>query len=297
MKHKTGNIKRIIFFSAVLFFALFARASASSRVYFEAPKEVSFGSEFSVKIFIDSEEKVNAYLFEVGYPVGLEFSGYDANGSIVDIWQQLPKAGSGKISFGGGSVRSFFGGKGKIVELGFRARKDGRTRFDFTKAEFFLADGKGTMVLPQTESATVAVLKPGELPAETAIETSLSADKTPPEILEIALFADPFDKNRKLLGFLAKDDISGIKETKIRVRSGIFWNDWVSAGSPIGMPAGVWAIDFVAADNNGNVAEKIIYDWQAFAVFLAKYLLGIVALIFATFGVRKIIKNRKKVLL
>ena len=187
----------------------------------------------------------------------------DNSRSIIDVWQGQPAvSGNGSVSFRGGSLSPWSGNGGNIITVHFRAIKEGEAPLIFGNSSFYLANGKGTKVIPQTASATLKIVAvPTTSTPQTYYEETV--DDSPPLIKHLSLIPDPFNNNQELLSFLVSDPGSGVKETLVRTRSLLFWSDWVPAQNPTAVPLSVWAVGFKAIDNKGNASEKTIYNFSA----------------------------------
>lgn len=250
-----------------LFFTRSAFAMPLSRIYFEAPSStVAENSEFVVRLFADTSQPVNAYEFTVSYPNNLlDLEAFDNSHSLINVWQTLPAVvGGSRIIFDGGSFTPFLGTHGELLAIKFRARALGIARFDINSAGFYLADGKGTAVTPQAEGTEITVV-PSSVSQPALQGPSLHGNPIPPEIDYLAFIPDPFNSGQKFVGFRVADAGSGVKGAFVRTRSWIFWSDFSSAQNPVALPTNVWAANLKVIDNQGNVSEKTVYDWNAFA--------------------------------
>jgi len=259
---------------------ILARA-ASPLLYFSGPAgDVAHGSEFPVKILLDSDRALNAYSISLSYTTEyLEVVNINNGRSVIDIWQNQPLAKDGKIELNGGSISPFQGQGGELLTVNFRAIKEGAAELSFATPAFYLADGKGTRIAPAVQNFKLSI-KEGAAP----LVSRLGSDKAPPEIKFLSLVQDPFNPKQKFLGFFAVDPDSGVKETAVRYRSYFFWSGWQPAQNPTAVPVSAWAVDFTATDNGGNVAERILYDWPALGRSLAEMLFIIIAAIVAAPG-------------
>ena len=277
--------------------AFFGRARAISiRIYFNAPEEVAIGQEFPVKLLVDSDQPLNAYAIGFSYPTeNLSLVGFDNSKSIIDIWQDQPTAHkSGSVNFSGGSISPWRGVGGNLISVRFRAIKDGTAALRFGNSSFYLANGKGTKVIPQSANLELGVLAAGAAPAP--IYEEAAPDSTPPTIKYLSLIPDPFNSRQKLLSFMVSDAESGIKETLIRTRSFLFWNDWVPARNPMAIPLSVCSVGFKTIDNKDNVSEKTLYNSSALLqpAALAIATLFIISLLIIGFTVLRIKRRQPR---
>ncbi len=277
--HTKPKGKTNFVFLTLFFYFLFSGIvlAASPFLYFSSPTgDIAPGSEFPVRVLIDSDEPLNAYSVSFSYPVDeLQVVGFNKSRSIIDVWQGQPTAKGGRVEFRGGSLSSFRGEGGELLTVSFKALKEGMAELNFTNPAFYLADGKGTKVTP--------TIKEGAAPLTQA--PSSGADKTSPEIRFLSLVQDPFNLKQKLLSFDVRDTNSGVKETATRHRSYFSWSDWEPVQNPGGpVPASAWTVDFRATDNAGNVLERRLYDWPALVRSIAEILFAIIVAAVAAIG-------------
>lgn len=270
-------------------------ATAPAALYFTVPASpVPSGGTFSVAVMVDASQPLNAYAVLVGYAGSgrVTFLGANNAHSIISVWQNLPAAApaagaaAGVISFGGGSLTPFEGKGGELMTLNFAADTTGTVTFSFGLSYVYLANGKGTKVVPQTAQAAVIISAPleggvtgivGAPP--TAAGLGNASDTTPPEIAYLAIVADPSVAGQKLLAFRVTDAGSGVRETDMRTRTWGSWSAWQPVQNPAPLAAGVWEVDFRVVDNAGNVSERALYDRAALAWSLAFPAAALVAVI------------------
>ncbi|MDP2598342.1 MAG: cohesin domain-containing protein [Candidatus Liptonbacteria bacterium] len=274
----------VILFSTFYILHSYVAHAVSASVYFSAPEPApALGGEFAVRVLVDSDQPVNAYVVRLNYDPGkLELLGSDNSRSIIDIAQGVPEISAvGSVSFKGGSSRPFEGTAGELLALRFRARENGLTELRFADAAFYLANGKGTKIIPTAPGAELSV--GGEPQAIIPGQTSKSGDVTPPEIIFLALVKDPLNSDQKLLSFSVRDSGSGVRDIRYRSRSFILSSSLAPAINPVALTNDVWAVSLEIEDNAGNRAEKTVYDWPAFFkgpfTILASFLLVIFAII------------------
>ena len=271
-------------FSGIMVFA------APPSLYFEAPSpNIAPGSEFPLRVFIDSSSSLNAYSLNLNYSSDLlELIGFDNSRSIINLWQSQPVVSrGGSVKIIGGSLEPFQGRGGEIVTINFKAIAEGTATLNFGESEVYLANGKGTKVVPQVQNLKISLQSGG-----TKIEKTREADSAPPEIKILALTGDPFRPERKFLGFLVHDVGSGVKETMVRSRRWLSWSDWQPAINPTAFIKSVWSIDFRVVDNSGNASEKTIYDWGAFLLYFLPFGAGLLILVL-TVAIKIVKKERK----
>ncbi len=254
----------IILISALTFFVSSHFADASStKVYFSAPESAAVGSEISVKALIDSDSPLNGYSLGISFPADkIKIVSFDDSRSIISVWQTRPAfSESGAIALAGVSITPFSGGGGEIIIARFQVLKEGKIELSFINPLVYVNDGKGTEYTPIVEPAPIVLTKST---SEYLASESGVTDKTPPEIKELSLSADPLNPEQKLVGFLVKDAGSGVKEIRGRLKNWFLWTDWQEITNPAAVGKNVWAVEISASDNKGNVALVAAYDWKAF---------------------------------
>lgn len=250
----------------VLCLTLARNVVASQSIYFSLPSgTIAVGTEFPVKILVDSDQPLNAYAVAFSYSgESLTLLSFDNSRSIIDIWQGQPLASeAGGVTLHGGSLTAWSGNGGNIITVLFRAAKEGPVTMQFGNSSAYLANGKGTKIIPQSADLKFAIAAAGAASSSLPLYEEAS-EMTPPLIKYLSLIQDPFNSDQKLLSFMVSDPESGIKGTFVRTRSFLFWGDWKSAQNPTAIPLSVWAIGFRAVDNRSNVAEKTLYNPSAF---------------------------------
>lgn len=254
-----------------------AAPPAPASLYFGVPASaVPAGGTFSITVMVDATQPLNAYAFAVAYggTANIRFIGPNDAHSIVNVWQNLPigtsdGSGGGTVTFSGGSLAPFKGSGGELMTLNFAAVAPGTAVFSFGLSHVYLANGKGTPIVPQAAQAEVKIGPPeaggvtGIVGAPTSTAPGNTTDSLPPAIRYLEFVQGPASADQELLAFQVADTASGIRETDLRYWLGFSWSDWRTAENPVLLPAGVWAVDFRAIDNAGNVAEETAYNWSA----------------------------------
>lgn len=259
-------------------------------MYISGPKEIlGIGAEFAVKIFIETENPLNAYEGIVKFdPSLLEVLVTSDASSIIDVMRDQPTIfEDGRVAFSGASLKPFSGAEGLLLTINFRVLKEGINEVKLQDAFVYLANGKGTKIRLNEVSLNFEFQKGVAVQKEATI-----VDEAPPTVLNLSLTEDPINENQKLLGFVVKDNSAGVKQTYVQYMRWLTWSDEKIAENPTALPKNAWAVKFKAMDNTGNIIEKIIYDWEAFVYYdLLILVLGSVA-----FGiVINRIRRRKRV--
>lgn len=262
--------------------------ASSATLSFEAPAErVAPSSEFEVKILVDSTAALNAYSASVRYPAHLlEFTGSNNSRSIINIWQGQPVVfESGILKFAGGSLTPFEGKGGELLALRFRAKNAGTASLVFESVATYLANGKGTKTDTEGKNLTIVIAEGALL-----LTADLAADRNPPEISFLSFIEDPFNPNQKLVSFIAKDDRTGIQETRLRVKTWFGWKDLGNVKNPAAVGKNAWAAELTATDNAGNSKHLRVYDRKA----LSTNMLVAIGVIAGIFVIATAVKKRKR---
>src|SRR5258708_2677723 len=85
------------------------RASAATRMYFDAPASVRPGETFSVAVLLDADRVSNAYSATVDFSGPIQLLRTSNANSIINVWQSNPTASGAAIRFEGGSIEPFAG--------------------------------------------------------------------------------------------------------------------------------------------------------------------------------------------
>ncbi|MEK7508099.1 MAG: cohesin domain-containing protein [Patescibacteria group bacterium] len=274
-------------------------SAASPSLYFSpSAKDVRVGDSIDVKVLIDSDQPLNAYAVAFAYSSDLlELVGFDNSRSIMDVWQKQPAVNKGVVTLNGGSIKPFFGTDGELLTLRLSVIKEGVARLAFNESAAYLANGKGTKVIPVKRDIALAIskapvsdndaIKPMPAPSE--------IDDTPPAISFLSLIDNPFNEGQKLLAFQISDTGSGIMTTTVRFFSLLSWSEWSSAQNPTAIPRSAWIVKFRASDSSGNIIERTMYNWQGLLSLPFFAIVGIVIglLLYAIYMViRKKLKNK-----
>lgn len=229
------------------------------RVYFEPTKPIyhSTDEEIRIDVLLDSPQPINAFSLEIGFDVQkMAFLSVQDKGSIANVWQGFPpESGGGIIKLEGGMTEPFQGERGQVAQLIFLPVAEGKVQISFRRAMLYLADGRGTAVLPQKELEKIEISSSAPPPKE------LVYDSTPPKVSEIIFATNPEDKAR-ILYFKVSDERTGVKEVSIRWRNWIFWGPRWPATSPLKVPSDAWAGQLRVTDGAGNVEIRTIVIWQ-----------------------------------
>ena len=286
MRHILFTFKIFHFDFCILIFALlFVVVPTAIQAQLDFPiltidlsaAQTEIDSEIEARILVSSQEPVNAFDIVLEYPTErLEFIRASAAGSIVSVWQSLPLANeqSGSLRLVGGMVSPFSGEDGQIITLIFRAKAFGDVAFAVPKADFALADGKGTSVF-------ATIVSRESLPVRTGSETA-----SPPKIVEAAIAQDPLTKT-PIVAVKTEDD-GGVREVQMRTRQWFWWSDWQKTGFITEVPKYAWTAQIAAIGWDWQWSETTIYRWNIAAL---KLLLILVVFVIVGYGTRRIFQK------
>lgn len=146
-------IKKIIYFSALIFFFAPLAVSAQATLFVSpASGAYKVGDVFSVLVNVNSGgQAINAASVQVNFDnTKLEITDVGFSRSIFTIWTEEPKFSNaaGSISFSGGlPTPGFIGSSGAIVRVNFKAKATGQASIVMTSGSVLANDGSGTNIL------------------------------------------------------------------------------------------------------------------------------------------------------
>ena len=242
-----------------------ANANTSPRIYIEAPTRVSVGSEFVVKVLVDSESPINAMEIALTYPgTFLKPSAFNESSSIIQLWQDKDwRSTPGKIMLSGGIPRAFAGNKGEVGRLTFKAVAPGDVTVSFTVADTYYADGLGTRTTARTSPVRLSVfaVTPGspQVITTTVVQDEALNSDTQPPVFGLTDTLRNHSKGNHLAIFEVKDTGSGIAKVEIRTNSLVSWSDWHEVTNPAEVRSGTFKYQLRATDNTGNITVETFY--------------------------------------
>lgn len=277
-----------------LFSIFYVNAANYSELRFDTPSEsLIVRQEFEVKLLLFTDQPINAYSIKFMYPKNLvELLGFNDANSIIDIWQTQPQVTlGGDISLKGGSIKPLISGEGLITTIKFKALTSGKGEIIFDKSNVYLANGKGTEVVPGTENFSLNII---ENPGGILTQEPKAVDETPPAIEKLSVIEDPINTNQKLLSFIVKDDVSGIEKVYYQTKSWLWWGEIKPALNPTAFSSNIWAVNFRVVDNQGNISTQTIYDWSVFVKKVFPIIIFLVVIFFLV--INRIRKSKKAII-
>ncbi len=168
-QRKSNRLKGVkILFALVGFVILFGGIKTAQAAYFYfSPSNGTYNrsGNFTVSVFVNAETAINAVQGTVNFPTAyLEAIDVESNNySIVDLWVEKPSfsnAGEiGNVRFEGVILNPGFSGtQGKVIDVVFRAKKEGAAELNFTDFAILANDGLGTNVSAQNGKAIFTLL-------------------------------------------------------------------------------------------------------------------------------------------
>lgn len=261
-------------------------SAAAPRVYLER-----VGS-FGVRVLLDSDEPVNAYDIQIAFDRSVvTIDSLDASRSIVTVVPAPISSYDGVIPIKGGSTKAFSGTRGELLSFTLKPLTTGVVEFVVSKAEAYLADGKGTKLALQSASLPMRVTSASLLAYTEAEQSGLLGpeDREPPQITTIEIQANPLNYGERLVVFQAMDKETGVARYEARERSWLAWSAWRTAFNPYPLDPGAWQIQIKAVDYNNNIALATVYQ---LGNALWKTVVGIVLLALILFGIRALVKRK-----
>ncbi len=153
-------VKAAVFATACLF--LFPSAADAASLYLSpANGTYKVGQTFTVGVYVNSDQAVNAYSGTITFPEDQVEVTALAKTGITSLWVQDPSFsnGRGTANFEGIVLNpGFTGNGGKIITLTFKAKKSGTVPVRFTDGTVLANDGEGTNILAGFGHGTFAVI-------------------------------------------------------------------------------------------------------------------------------------------
>lgn len=146
-KYKFILIKKVLFFTVVVFLSSYFTVDASSVIVSPASSSYEVGDIVKMKIMVSTAgEMVNAVAVTIDYPSeSLVISAITKDGSFLNLWAQEPSYSNstGTARFEGVALAGF-NGSGTAVTVFFKAKKVGPAVVKIVNASVLANDGKGT---------------------------------------------------------------------------------------------------------------------------------------------------------
>lgn len=246
------KIKICILFTFFLWF-LVPKISFAADIRVEVENVAQVGSEIPVKIFIDTDEVVNAIEGALSIPNDvLDVDEVRDGGSIVNLWIEKPRMETrGRMVFSGITPGGFKGKSGLIVTIILKAKQTGSGRVEPLDFKVFKNDGTGTSLGVSYFSANFSI-------SNGTGEVSGMNDVVPPETFKPVLARDErIFRGNWFIAFETKDKETSVSEYYVKeFRPGIAAKvaKWVPATSPFELNDQELKSNILvkAVDNNGN---------------------------------------------
>lgn len=223
---------------AVCVFVFMAPEARGAQLFFESQTPtVSIGDELTVKVYLNTEDEVlNAFEGKVYFPRSLEFINASDGGSVVNLWVRKPAPDYFGIFFSGITPGGFYGNKGKIFDIKFKAVASGAGKIIFSDLSILKNDGLGTPAKINTAEFDFIINEGvGVRPKSVEQEANYWEDVDPPESFVPVVDRTPelFD-NQWFISFAAQDKNSGInhyEKKSARSRLGLIFARWREVSS------------------------------------------------------------------
>lgn len=169
----------LVLFSGVALLAMPLSASAANLLVTPATGTYPSGAPFTVNVAVDpGGQSVNAADGTIAFdPTVLSVVSISKDSSAFSLWTADPtfSNSAGTITFSGGTP-SGFSSQSDILAITFQPNAAAAsTTISFTKGSILAADGKGTDVYKNGESATYTIGAPAAAPPPAAAATDTSA--------------------------------------------------------------------------------------------------------------------------
>ena len=191
--HQRGPVKRLFSLGILALvgsgtLALVQLSSTSENIAFmKAPPVVIVGESFTLDIFLDVAEEVNAVDLTISYPDDrLAITNLRDGQSVLNIWTEDPVAKGGQIVLRGGTFRRGFIGEHRIISVRAVPTRPGHITLQPEELTLLIGDGTGREVAARTitlDPLRIRAISPEQAKAEGVTgadqrETQLRADLT-----------------------------------------------------------------------------------------------------------------------
>ena len=179
-------MKKLIVPIAFLFFAVAFSVQAEGASLFLFPGSESFivGDSFSVELKIDTAGfPINAAQTKIYFPPdNMEVINISKDNSVFTIWPEEPNFSNltGEISLIGGLPHPAFNGKGNVITINFKAKKEGKVLLSFDESNVLADDGQGTNILVFIKDAKYFIYQPEKIGLEATTALPLIFSSTHP---------------------------------------------------------------------------------------------------------------------
>lgn len=219
MKYAIRIKQSFLFFLAVSVFLDPSLVEAASLSLSPQTRSLHAGDRITVSVYANAGgTPVNAVSGTVSYdPSSLEAVSVGKTSSIVTLWVQEPSITSGNVSFEGVIPNPGFSGSlGKIVDVVFRAKKEGSTALLITNASVLANDGLGTEVLTGTSGSTFSIATTDQTAPVEIQEDAAPSSRKEPVLLSITSSTHPdplawHNKNTGTFGFVLPQGTEAIR--------------------------------------------------------------------------------------
>lgn len=164
------NIKKIILLTLfAIFFICDSNTFAASLQISPTNSSISVGNIVSIKFTVNTEGKfINNVDGKVQFPSDLlDVISVSKGSSIFSMWVEEPKFSNalGQITFNGGVPNPGYAGySGEIVNVIFKAKKQGIANIYYSDSSVRENDGLGTDILSSKQSGTIQIEQSSEIP-------------------------------------------------------------------------------------------------------------------------------------
>lgn len=158
---KNKLLLRIGFLFFLILFSVSAQTELSELVLTPPNTSVYVGDTVSVMVSVNSNTPINAVSATMEYSSNLEVLSFSRPNSIVDFWVREPQIQNKNVVFEGVVLNpGFLGNNGAIVQIQFRALREGGASIRFDRGSLLANDGLGTNTLDGFKHAEFTIKPP-----------------------------------------------------------------------------------------------------------------------------------------
>ena len=157
-------------------------SNSGTSIYLETDtSSVQAGDVFSVNVYIDAKESINAITIAVQFdPDEVTVQGVNTGASVISLWTADPYVRDNQVILEGGTFRRGFIGRHLIAEIELEAVAAGETNFSLSESVLVKGDGQGSVVhnVEDTEQLAVFISETGDLSVEVRVQvyTDINGD-------------------------------------------------------------------------------------------------------------------------
>lgn len=168
--------QRLVFWLALIALLPFptpsSQAAGASLSVSPGSVKTDTGKSFTVTIYANAGEPINAASGTVTFPSFLQATSVSQAGSVFTLWTQNPAISGQTVPFGGGLANPGLVGSGKLFSVTFKATGSGSGTIGISGGRALANDGQGTNVYTGASGSSVTVGTPGPTLAGSTITSN-----------------------------------------------------------------------------------------------------------------------------